>query len=186
MSATSTAQPVSHALLEAAPVALADWYATPMTARQAEALQEAARREIQRRLRDGTSGFQPGVLLMICRWWQQADVHGTFEELLHVAAPGHERALLHLAYGELLVSRRLAAARAQLTAGFRHAAALLGSAEYFRLLRRHEMLGMLVLGNTPGPACDLPELLAEAAVIERLQRGRRPVAYDTGHRDTLG
>ena len=157
-----------------------------MTPRQAEALLEAAQREIQRRLRAGMPGFQPGVLVMICRWWLQADVHGSFEELLHVAASGHERALLQLVYGELLVSRRLAAARTQLNAGFRHAAALLGSAEYFRLLRRHEMLDMLVLGNTPGPACDLPELLAEAAVIERLQRGRRPAMHGSGHHDTVG
>jgi hypothetical protein len=186
MSGSRHEHPVCHVLLEAAPAGLADWYATPLTPRQAQALQEEARREIQRRLRNGTSGFQPGLLVMICQWWLRPQVHGLFEELRHVAASGHERALLHLVYGQLLASRRLSAAGEQLATGFRHAAALLGSAEYFRLLRRHEMLGLLGLGSTPGAGCDLPELLAEAAVIERLQRGRRPGVRDTGHRDTLG
>jgi hypothetical protein len=186
MSGTGSAQAVGHALLEATPAGLAEWYATPMTQRHAELLREAARREIQRRLRNGTSGFQPGVLVMICHWWLRPDVQGMFEELQHVAASGYERALLHLVYGELLASRKLAAAREHLTTGFRYAAPLLGSAEYFRLLRRHEMLGMLALGSSHGAGCDLPELLAEAAVIERLQRGHRPAAGDSGHRDTVG
>lgn len=185
MSIHETMEPVSHALLDDGLAALVDWYATPVPHRQAEALLVAAQEAVQQRLRSGACGFQAQLLAMICHWWLRPEVEAAYEELLQTASSPHQHALLHLVYGQLLASRKLESAKKQLTSGFRRAAGLLTSAEYFRLLRRHEVLGMLVCGKNPSPAQDLPALLAEAAVIERLQRGNRP-GYSSGHHDTLG
>jgi hypothetical protein len=185
MSDQETLQAVSHALLDNEQAALADWYAAPMVVRQAEAMQVVAQRAIQHSLRTGTCGYQARVLAMICHWWLRPELQPEYEELQQIAGSIHQRALVQLVYGQLLASRKLEPARDQLGLGFRLAAALLTSAEYFRLLRRHEMLGMLTYGRTPAVAQDLPALLAEAAVIERLRRGNR-TEFAARHTDTLG
>ena len=72
-----------------------------------------------------------------------------------------------------------------LARGFRLAVPWLSSAGYFELVRRHERLDCLRLTDTPAPPQGLAALLAEAAVVQRLQtggRGRRP----NEHRDTVG
>jgi hypothetical protein len=185
MSTHESLEPVHHILLDTGQAALVDWYATPVPHRQAEALLIAAQEAVQQCLRTGECGFQAQLLAMICHWWLRPEVKAAYEELLQTVSSPHQRALLHLVYGQLLASRKLETAKEQLTSGFRWAAALLSSADYFRLLRRHEMLGMLVFGKHAAAAQDLPALLAEAAVIERLQRGSRP-GYNSGHHDTLG
>ncbi len=185
MPGNETTRPVSHVLLDAAPAGLADWYAAPVTSSQAVVLLGVAQQATQQRLRSGVCSFQVQVLAMICQWWLRSDVHAVHDELVQMTASAHQAALLQLVYGQLLASRKLVPAKQQLTSGFRRAASLLTNAEYFRLLRRHEMLGMLVFGKSPALAQDLPALLAEAAVIERLQRGSRPGHLHT-HLDTLG
>jgi hypothetical protein len=185
MSEHEAIEHVSYALLDDGQASLADWYATPMVHRHADALLLVAEQAIQHRLRTGACSFQAQLLRLVCHWWQHPDVQADYEELRQAAGSPHQFALLHLLYGQLLTSRKLEPAKQQLASGFRHAAALLSSAEYFRLLRRHEVLGMLAFGKTPATAQDLPALLAEAAVIERLQRGKR-TAYTSGHHDTMG
>ena len=96
-----------------------------------------------------------------------------------------DRALLELVYGQLLMGRKLSPAGEHLARGFRLAVPWLSSAGYFELVRRHERLDCLRLTDTPAPPQGLAALLAEAAVVQRLQtggRGRRP----NEHRDTVG
>ncbi len=172
-------------LLAGADYALTDWYATPLSARAAGALLSATQCEIQARLRSGASSAPLQVLLQICRFWREEPrgSHAVFWP--HPAQSSREAALQELVHGQLLASRKLRPALAHLARGFRHAAPLLETADYFRLLREHELLAGLPFSDTPAAAADLPALLNEAAVIRRLQHGgRRQPAWP--HLDTLG
>jgi hypothetical protein len=185
MTDAASTRHVRHVLLDGGLAGLADWYATPMAPRQVDVLLPVVEHAVQQRLRAGACCFEARLLGLICRWWQQREVQTTCEELRQTAASPHQLALLHLIYGQLLASRKLEPAMEWLASGFRYAAGLVTSAEYFRLLRRHEVLGRLTFGTSPAAAQDLPALLAESAVIERLQRGTR-AGYTHGHLDTLG
>jgi hypothetical protein len=69
--------------------------------------------------------------------------------------------------------------------GLHDARDLLATRDYFILVRRHELLRYLPLGDEPRPPQELSALLAEATVIERLvgMRARSPAG---GPADTLG
>ena len=157
------------ALLGEAPVNLAGWYAAPMTRSAAADLLTRSQSVIQQRLREGSDWYQLHLLVMLCLFWQGADVKTGYCEAIRCFPGQHARALLELVTGQLLVSRKLSGAGAFLARGLQLATDLLPNRDYFMLLRRHEMLARLPLSNTPSPAQNLPELLVEAAVISRLQ-----------------
>jgi hypothetical protein len=169
-------------LLAGTDYSLADWYATPLVPLAAGAVLALAERALRSRLCAGASRASLQVLVQICRFWQDGvlEACGTAS-----VTDAREAALRELVQGQLLASRKLARAPAHLARGFRLAAPLLETADYFRLLREHELLACLPYSDRPAPALDLPALLNEAAVIRRLQRGdrRRPV---WPHLDTLG
>lgn len=173
-------------LLGPAPCALAAWYARPLDVRDAGTLLELAQAAIQQRLRSGEDCHALQLLVLLCRFWAGADVRADYLELAVLPAAGdHQRALLDLVYGQLLVSRKLNGATRYLAQGFARAAGLLAGGDYFQVLRRHELLAFLALADRPAPARDLPELLAEAAVIRRL-RGAGGMQATGTHLDTLG
>jgi hypothetical protein len=182
-------QPVTNAL-PAGPLggllagrgwSLADWYATPLTPAAAERLLAATRGAIAARLKSGVSPVSLRVLQQIAHFW----LDGAAGESMLASADARERALEELVRGQLLASRKLCPAMTHLERGFRLAAPFLETADYFRLLREHELLACLPFSAVPAPARDLPALLNEAAVIRRLRQGdrRRPVRP---HTDTLG
>jgi len=172
-------------LRDRAPAGLAGWYATPLAAHAASDLLELAQADILHRLRDGGDYHQLHVLVLLCRFWLDRDGQAEYRELAEHCADGHARALLELVYGQLLASCKLAGAARHLAQGFRQAAGLLCNSDYFHVMHRHELLDYLPLAECPAPALDLPELLAEAAVIRRLQD--RAVRRVPGSRlDTLG
>jgi hypothetical protein len=172
-------------LLAGADYALADWYATPLAPATASALLSATQTAFQACLRSGASCVPLQVLLQICRFWLEGSLEplGTSRELPVQSA--REAALQSLVRGQLLASRKLRPALAYLACGFRQAAPLLETGDYFRLLREHELLACLTFSDKPAAAQDLPALLNEAAVIRCLQRGNRfQPAWP--HLDTLG
>jgi hypothetical protein len=172
-------------LLSCASYSLADWYATPLSTTEAGTLLSLTQQAIQRRLRGGESCVPLQVLLQICRFWLEALPEPPGESWRYPARSEREAALQELVHGQLLVSRKLRPALFHLSLGFRHAAPLLETADYFRLLREHELLACLPLSGEPAAAQDLTALLNEAAVIRRLQRSeRRQPAWP--HLDTLG
>ncbi len=172
-------------LLAGADYALTDWYATPLSASAAGVLLSATQRAIPSRLRSGASSATLQVLLQICRFWQEVPRGSPAMLWQQPVQSAREAALQELVHGQLLASRKLRPALAHLARGFRHAAPLLETADYFRLLREHELLAGLPFSDTPAAAADLPALLNEAAVIRRLQHGgRRQPAWP--HLDTLG
>jgi hypothetical protein len=176
--------PAAHLLGEYAP-SLAGWYGDPLAPGDAAALLQVAERALQFRLSRGGARFPVHLLQLICRYWLGADGGLHYRHLAVTTADATDGALLELAYGQLLISRKLRAATAHLEQGFARAARQLASADYFTLVRRHEALGNLVLGEAPCPPQPLQALLAEAAVTRRL-RGPERYPYANGHRDTLG
>ena len=170
-------------LLAGADYALTDWYATPLSAKAAGFLLSATQRAIQLQLRSGVSSGPLQVLLQICRFWQEEPRGSPAMSWQQPAQSAREAALQELVHGQLLASRKLHPALTHLARGFRHAAPLLETADYFRLLREHELLAGLPFSDTPVAAADLPALLHEAAVTRRLQHGdRRPPPWP--HLDT--
>lgn len=148
---------------------LADWHGEPLDTTAATALLDRAR---QRRQRGKRSRRCRTCLLqeMIARYWLGEEI----DALYRLAAPrlqgsAHGRALLELITGQLLLSRRLEAARAHLDRGFRLAGRLFTPADYLAVLNRHQQLTRLPLGATALPAAPLAQLLTTAQVIERLE-----------------
>jgi len=173
-------------LLAGTDYSLAHWYARPLSPEEAGTWQSAAQRAIQDSLRSGVPCFPLQVLLQICRFWMdERPLPDTISGVDPIPAGRREAALRELVHGQLLVSRKLRPAYLHLSRGFRQAAPLLETTDYFSLLQEHELLARLPLSDTPAAAQDLPALLNEAAVIRALQRGdrRRP---DWPHLDTLG
>ena len=92
---------------------------------------------------------------------------------------------MELVYGQLLISGKRLPARQHLARGFSLSARHLDTADYFILLRQHELLEYLPLSETPAVAQDQRSLLKQAAVIRRLKEGERR-AHESPHCDTLG
>jgi len=172
-------------LLKPARPVLSDWYGDPIDAASAKALLERAERRLQSRLCHGGRCFTLHVLRMICRHWLQSDSALEYRQLAALACDDGERALVELVYGQLLISGMRLSAREHLARGFALAARLLDAADYFVLLRRHELLEYLPLSETPAVARDLDSLLRQAGVIRRLRIGER-IHPGNPHHDTLG
>jgi hypothetical protein len=167
------------------PPSLAGWYGDILTREQATGLQAAAQRVLQHRLCEGRPGFRPRLLQLICGFWLEAEVDLAYGSLAATAGNEYDRALLELVFGQLLISRKCRRALPHLQAGFRLAAGHLVPADYFRLVRRHELLVYIGLRDSPAPAQRLETLLAEAAVIERL-RARDGRHYEHMPHDIVG
>ena len=164
---------------------LAIWYGDPLRRTQAAVLRRAAQEELHTRLRKGAACFQLHVLRLVCGYWMGSGSCLEYEQLATLTREKTDRALLELVYGQLLISRKLGQASRHLARGFMLAADTLQPAEYFRLVRQHELLGQLRLTDSPATPRKLKALLTEAAVIERLQQAgyRR---YESTHIDTVG
>ena len=172
-------------LLERAELGLGDWYAEPMAVAEAEALLGRVHTVRQRALAAGRSCPACDLYELIARFWLDRPVQPLYDTLLNLRTDGRAQALLHLVYGQLRISRKLNGAPEALQRGFTQARPHLGAAEYFDVLRRHELLAELPLGDVPAPALGLQALLKEAAVIRAL-RGRRSGRPSGDRGDTLG
>ena len=178
---------VQQLVLPDAPLPPAGWYAQPLTATAAAGLHAEARRAVQSALADGTArdrSLAARLAELIAAFWLGRAVALDYRSLI-ATHPPETVALVELIYGQLLISCKLTGALEHLDRGFSLAVPHLAPAEYFALLRRHELLRVLPLHPQPAAAQTLLDLLTEARVIRRLQpAGRRPGA--SSHDDTLG
>lgn len=177
------AAPVS--LRETGPPSLVAWYADPLAQDVAADLHASAEQVLQARLRAGESCYQLRVLQLVCRFWLADTSALEYQRLLAAAAGARDQALLELVYGQLLASCKYRQAHRHLERGFSLAVPQLDSTDYFRLVRRHELLGYLCMSDTPSLPQSLDALLAEAAVIRRLQEGSSR-QHRCAHLDTVG
>jgi hypothetical protein len=173
-------------LAQGSQVSLACWLGDPLDETRARDLLELVRERIRRGRNSALELFSLRLAELIGRFWTGGDVEAAYETLS--ALPGEDRqlALLELCYGQLFMARRQQPAWQHLDRGFQLAAHLLEAEDYFRVLRRHELLRQIPLQSAPGAAAALDVLLREARVIARL-RGtgvqHEPLAGE--HRDTL-
>jgi len=161
------------------------WYGDPLSRQHASGLLRAAQVELHNRLCRGESCFPLHILRLVCAYRMATGSRLEYEQLAALAREDNERALLELVYGQLLISCKRLPANRHLARGFLLAADFLAPAVYFRLLRRHELLGLLSLSDIPVPPLQLEALLREAAVIERLQQAGS-VRHENTHTDTVG
>ncbi|HFD81236.1 MAG TPA: hypothetical protein ENK05_12715 [Gammaproteobacteria bacterium] len=171
-------------LLSGCEPSLASWFADPLPRAQAKAWLARIRRQ-----RHSGHAFShcAAVAELIAGYWADQQVEPGFANLAATLAQAEQRALPLLCYGQLLLARRRRAAWEWLQPGFELAAPSLEPQDYFRLLRRHECLRALPLGDQAMEPASLHSLLREARVIRRLQGGREPRRpLDRNHVDTLG
>jgi hypothetical protein len=163
---------------------LAGWYADPLTPGQAREL--AGR--IKARWQERDSGCEPftlELLMMIARWWQGEAIEAEARRLQRIYPSPALRGLVHEVFGQLLISRKLSGAGRMLDEALQQLSAELAPADYFSLLKRHQALSRLHLGNRPALPQPLQALLNEAAAIEAIEGPRRPNS-GPGRQDTTG
>lgn len=147
---------------------LGNWYADPITNSAADNLQRRARQALQHGYAHGEDCFAARLQDIAASFWLGRSIEGDYRSLAATSTDEHQHALIDLVFGQLLISRKLAGALHYLDSGFSRAANLLKPADYFRVLKRHELLRHLVLGRQPAAAQDLTSLLGEARIIARL------------------
>ena len=147
---------------------LGDWYADPITISAAGNLQRRARQALQHGYAHGEDCFAARLQEIAASFWLARSIEANYQSLAATSTDEHQHALIDLVFGQLLISRKLAGSLRYLDAGFSRAANLLKPADYFRVLKRHELLRHLVLGRQPAAAQDLASLLDEARIIARL------------------
>lgn len=182
---TKDAARAAAALLAESPAPLSGWYGNPMNAITADQLLSRARLQQQERLCAGAASFQLQLLETLCRDCLGSGPDNGFAALAALTGRRHERALLLLVRGQRLASRKAHGAMTYLTAGFREAAPVLESSDYFALVRQHELLEYLPWSDKPSMELALDELLTEAAVIKQLCSGRLATRACL-HQDTVG
>lgn len=170
------------------PTILGRWYAEPQDADEAQRVFVEVSQRMERRLRHGGGTLCCRLLLMRAKFWQGMEISSDYESLRHLARrSAHGRVLLELVYGQLLLSRRLAAGITHLERGFRLAANLFTASDYLLVMNRIRLLRQLPLSDSPVKAQPLESLLTSAKVIERMMQ-TTPSRPDYSHdpKDTYG
>ena len=165
--------------------ALAAWYGEPVAAADAEWLCAGTEKTLRSRLCAGLPAFQLHVLQLLGHFWMDVSIALEYKQLAASATGKRDRALLEIVYGQLLFSRRQRSALEHLDRGFRLAAGYLEAADYFLLVRRHELLRHIPLSAAQAAPQGLQSLLAEAGVIRQLLGAVRPASRES-HYDTIG
>ncbi len=158
-----------------AQLSLSAWYAEPLDEHQAQAMltevQHRQRQAHRQRRQCGACPFHE----LVAGFWLGRSTDALYDRLVRTDKDSRRRALAELIGGQLLMSRRLQGAMERLRNGFFLAAPHLQAAEYFQILKRHELLALLPLLQRPAPPRGLQSLLREAQVIRQLQGPQRGV-----------
>jgi len=173
-------------ILQGKPVSLAAWTAEPVEPVAALEALPGIQKQLRRSRPGEKSVFPLRLGEIILRFWAGQDIDAAYQNLSAVLDELHQRALLELCIGQLLMARRSLQAWSHLDRGFQLAAHLLEPEDYFLVLKRHELLRQLPSGLGDSGAAGLEALLKEAAVIERLKGHGTHSGY-TGpkHQDTV-
>lgn len=168
---------------------LGQWLGDPMPVEFAQELIDSTRLKIREALRGGEDVFNLEATVAVARFWLTPKPGAEHLFLPLTPQSSDQAALRLLLEGQLLMSRKLRPAIARLDDGFRQGAKSMSAADYLAVMNRHNRLRNLVLGPEPSPPATLTELLAEAAVIEKLEKsqpqGRRK-GLSSDRSDTVG
>jgi len=164
---------VLNRLLQGDPLSLADWFAAPVGVEPARAAAANIQQQLLTRRNESQRLFQWRLAEIIARYWAGHDIEAGVKNFSAILRDRREQALLALCYGQLRLARKWAPAWEHLDRGFELAAHLLEPEDYFRVLKRHDLLRQLVLGAAPLAAAPLEVLLDEARIIARLKGARQ-------------
>jgi hypothetical protein len=164
---------------------LHEWHVKSLTESEAHAWLQQAQQSQRIAHLAGTSAVTERVRELVARFWLGRPIYLQYLSMRAAAQTRYERALAELVYGQLLLTLRLKGAFEHLDRGLHDARDLLATRDYCTLVRRHELLRYLPLGDEPRPPQDLSALLAEATVIKRLV-GMRARSSAGNSADTLG
>ena len=169
---------------------LAQWFASPLSRVEAEALWQQATERRDRRLRRGYPSLIPCLQQLCARFWLEQSIEADYQQLCAQFQRRHSRralALLELSVGQLFASRGMKDALPHLQRGFALARELFAANDYFIVHRRHQLLAQLPLTSQPGPPQNLKQLLNTAGVIVRMKQTRPQRApYQHDPNDTYG
>lgn len=170
------------------PGILARWYAEPLGVDDAQALLQSMIEREQAVLKRQGKPRMTALLKMTAIYWLGDPIEEYYHHLTakreHSA---HMQVLKPLIYGQLLMSRHREGAMAYLDHAFEQARRLLHPADYFTVMKRHQLLGLIPLSHTEGAGENLATLLTTAAVIQRMhgvETSRQPYSHDPN--DTYG
>ena len=139
---------------------------------------------LRSRLLAGQPVFQLQLMQLLGRYWMGNSISLGYRHLAAFTSAQHDRALLEIVFGQLLMSRKLRPALRHLDSGFTLAADCIEAEDYFLLVRRHDQLRHIPLSDRATVPQGLQSLLAEAAVIRQL-RGTERCACGVSHHDTV-
>lgn len=166
-------------LLSGQTASLASWFAGPLTPQQAEVWLETIRHQVRRAVIEGQDLCAVRLAELVVRYWYGYGIDADYQNMLALRRERREGAMLELCYGQLLIARKNNMAWQHLDSGFQLAAHILRPEEYFVVLKRHELLRLLVLSEHPSAPLRLDELLTEARVIQQLKGPARGAGRPT-------
>jgi hypothetical protein len=171
-----------------APLPLHRWYVEALSPVQAEQWLHQLRASRRSISADRGARLSVWIREVTARCALSMPIELHYRDMKEAAVSRREQALVELVYGQALISQRLRAGLSHLDAGLRLAHDIIATADYFTLVKRHELLSELPLGDDPAPPQGLSALLVEAGVIRRLKAARTDARrYIIPHRaDTLG
>lgn len=172
------------------PLSLGGWFADPLTPAEAQSCEDEIRKIrklIQLGVMDVELCPQCELKEMAAGFWQGDTIDMEYGNLCQTTTDRRAQALLELMYGQLLMSVKRSPAMTHLQKGFILATPFFDAHDYFRVMKRHELLQWLPLHQQPMPAQSLHGLLQEAAVVRELRlRNESPELARPDHYDTLG
>jgi hypothetical protein len=167
---------------------LARWYAEPLTPQQANELLSLAVVHEQQLLKRFAHSYLSPLLKLIALHWLGEPIESHYQQLVSRKEKSvHIEILTPLIYGQLLMSRRIEGAMGYLDQAFAQARLLLRPEDYFTVMKRHQLLKQLPLGEGYSAGSTLEALLNTAAVIGRMKEshGERP-GFRHDPNDTYG
>lgn len=174
-------------LLQDIPMPLSLWYGDPLTKYQAEQLLQFSLEKRKQALFKGLDCFSYQIKEMIARFFLNRNIKIEYKTMVHSTQDEQQIALIELVFGQLLMSRKLNPALDHLKKGFSIAQKHLSSADYFGIVKRHELLERLKLGKEPSEPKALASLLVEASIIKQLETTNDlKNNYPKNPHDTLG
>jgi len=165
---------------------LSAWQAEPVTVDAASEMLDGIRALLQQAYQCGAETSLLKIMEMTARYWLGVFQRADFDNLSHTLDSEKYQALACLLYGQLLMSQKRNGAHELLKQGFDRIQPWLQADEYFTLMKRHQQLAVLSLGQSASAALSLQELLNEAAVVRKLQGDSRPRPGSSEPTDTLG
>jgi len=174
-------------LLQDVPMPLNLWYGEPLTRYQTEQLTLFSRQKQKQALFNGDECLSFQLKEMIARFFMNRDINIEYSNLVKTTREDKKIALIELVFGQLLMSKKIDTAMLHLDKGFQIAQKYLNATDYFSILKRHELLGVLKLDNKPSEPKSLSSLLVEASIIKQFEtRNGSGKSYTGNPHDTLG